>query len=222
MTKTTLIRAASIAGLLLAGSCAAPMNDGDMQVSDPAANHPIAVEMHATSLDLAPPSAAGELDPAEAAHLGAFIAEYLDHGSGALSLSVPAGRDAQGAIAYFGEKLASLGVPRTRIMVGTREGGENKVRLGYVAYAAKLEECGDWSDNVADTTANQPMKNFGCAVQRNIAAQVANPRDLVAPQPLDDADAMRRAVVMGQYQAGKPTAAEKTEDQKGTVSDVQK
>jgi pilus assembly protein CpaD len=57
-------------------------------------------------------------------------------------------------------------------------------------------------------------------VQHNIAAMVADPRDLVAPRPMGDADAKRRETVMTQYQLGLPTASQKTQDQSGKVSDV--
>ena len=41
-------------------------------------------------------------------------------------------------------------------------------------------------------------------------------------QPLAASDAARRAVVYDNYKNGKPTAATKTDDQSGTVTDVAK
>ena len=49
---------------------------------------------------------------------------------------------------------------------------------------------------------------------------VADPRDLLGPRRFDPADANRAATVIGKYQQGQPTAAEKTEAQSGAVSDV--
>lgn len=48
---------------------------------------------------------------------------------------------------------------------------------------AVTKKCGVWTENVANTAANTRMPNHGCAMQANIAALVANPEDLVQPQP---------------------------------------
>ena len=120
--------------------------------------------------------------------------------------------------------MAAAGVPRDRILVGTREGagGDGRVELGFISYQASTEPCGDWSSSVTNIAANHVMANFGCAVQHNIAAQVADPRDLMTPQQLGSADAARRAVVFDNYKNGKPTGATLSPDQSGTVSDVTK
>ena len=49
-------------------------------------------------------------------------------------------------------------------------------------YTASTETCGDWSENEAFTADNLTPKNFGCSVQHNIAAMVADPRDLLGPR----------------------------------------
>jgi pilus assembly protein CpaD len=57
-------------------------------------------------------------------------------------------------------------------------------------------------------------------VQHNIAAQIAEPRDLVGPRPATPSDATRRNTVLDNYEKGKVTAAEKTQDQSVKVSGV--
>jgi pilus assembly protein CpaD len=223
MTKLSFIlRYVAVAAVVLAGSCAAPVNDAENLLTDPAANHPITVEPHAAEISFAAPSPSAGLNPADAGRFGAFVADFLEKGSGAITVSVPAGPGAPDATAYFGEKLASLGVPRSRILVGSHAGADGQVKVGYVDYRARAEPCGNWSKNVAFTTSNEPMLNFGCATQHNIAAQVVEPHDFVSPRPMSDADAARRATVLGNYEKGKATAAEKTEEQSGKVSDVAK
>ncbi|MGA7676030.1 MAG: CpaD family pilus assembly protein [Rhizomicrobium sp.] len=218
--KNTL-RYVAVAAVLLAGSCAAPMNQ-DTLSNDGAVNHPISVEAHYTAIKL-PFSAPDEgLLPEDAARFDQFVADYLERGSGSISVSAPAGADASAAIGYFAERLASLGVPRSRILVGTREasGADTQVEIGYVGYVARTDPCGDWSKDLAETASNQSAPNFGCAVQHNIAAMVADPRDLVTPRPTTDGDATRRNTVVGNYEKGKVTSAEKTSDQSAKVSDV--
>ncbi len=215
-------RVASLLAVLAAGSCAAPMNDGDGVVDDPIANHPIQVEpsFHKLALPFSAPDAG--LMPDDAAHFDAFVADYMQHGNGAISISAPQGRDASAAIAYFGERLANAGIPRERILVGTHDmtAGDGKVELGYIGYQAAVAPCGDWSNNAGYTASNRSMPNLGCAVQENIAAQIADPRDLVTPQPLGPGDAARRATVYDNYRNGKPTGAEHSTEQSGAVSTV--
>ena len=214
------MRIASLFAVLAAGSCAAPTNSNDGLFDDPVVNHPIQVQptYHTLKVSFSAPDAG--LMPEDAQHFDAFVADFMQHGNGSISISAPAGADADAAITYFGERLANAGVPRDRILVGTRAGGDGKVELGYIGYAATTASCGDWSSNEGDTAANRVSANFGCSVQQNIAAQVADPRDLIAPQPLGPGDASRRAVDYDNYKNGKPTGATQTPDQSAAISDV--
>ena len=214
------LRVAAIAAVLLAGSCASPHDDHAM--ADPAVNHPIAVEPHFSSIKVSFSAPEAGLLPDDAARFEGFVADYLSRGSGSISVSAPLGADSAAALSYFGARLFALGVPRSRILVGTHEGNDPRIEIGYIAYEAKTDPCGDWSDNLAMTYDNRPAKNFGCAVQHNIAAQVADPRDLVEMRPTDPSDAARRATVIDNYEKGKTTAAEKNKDQSGAVSEVSK
>jgi pilus assembly protein CpaD len=105
-----------------------------------------------------------------------------------------------------------MGVARSRILVGTHPAadGDRRVEVGFVSYVAHTQPCGDWSQNAADSDSNLPLPNFGCSVQHNIAAMVANPRDLDESRRLDESpDAARRVVVMGHYEKGEVTQADK-------------
>jgi pilus assembly protein CpaD len=216
-----VLRTASVAAVLLAGSCAAPFNDGEGLTNDPAVNHPITVEPHFASIKVSFSAPQAGLLPDDAARLDGFVADYLSRGSGSISVSAPTGPYSAVALDYFGERLFSMGVPRSRILVGTHE-GDGRVEIGFISYNAHADECGDWSKNLGDTASNRAAANFGCAVQKNIAAQVADPRDLIEMRGLDPADATRRAVVLDNYEKGKVTAADKTKDQSAAVSTVNK
>jgi len=220
-TMKIVLRTASVAAVILAASCAAPFNDGDGLKSDPALNHPITVEPHFTSIKLNFSAPQAGLMPDDTARLDAFVADYLSRGSGSISVSAPVGPDANATLEYFGERLFSMGVQRSRILVGTHA-GDPRVEIGFIAYSAHTDACGDWSDSVADTAANRVTKNFGCSIQSNIAAQIADPRDLIEMRASDPADATRRAVVLDAYEKGKITAAEKNDAQSGAVSEVSK
>ncbi len=217
-----ILRYASVGAVLLAGSCAAPFNDGSALSNDGAVNHPITVAPQAVDLKLPFSAPEAGLLPDDAARLSAFVADYLQHGNGSLSVSVPAGGDSPAAISYFGERLASMGVPRSRILVGTHDvaNGDTRVDINYITYVARTAPCGDWSKSLADTASNQSSPNFGCAVQQNIAAMVSDPRDLLQPRPMAASDAARRNTVIENYEKGKVTSADKTADQSAKVSDM--
>jgi pilus assembly protein CpaD len=159
------------------------------------------------------------LSPEDSAKLQRVAEDYLARGDGSLSISAPEGPDSSDAISFFGERLAAIGVPRGRILVGTHPvtDGDRRVEIGFVAYEAHTAPCGNWSDDVTDTSANLPRLDFGCSVQHNIAAMVANPRDLDESRRLDDApDAARRAAVLGHYEKGEITQATKHTADQGT------
>lgn len=215
-----MLRIAAIGAVLLAGSCASPSDE--LSMADPTANHPITVEPRYSSIKVSFSAPEAGLLPDDAARFDAFVADYLSRGSGSISVSAPQGAGSAAALSYFGARLFAMGVPRSRILVGTREDADSRIEIGYIAYAAKTDPCSDWSDSVAKTFDNRTARNFGCAVQHNIAAQVADPRDLIEMRPTDPADAARRGQVLDNYEKGKVTAAEKNKEQSGAVSEVNK
>ena len=81
------------------------------------------------------------------------------------------------------------------------------VRITYPKIAAQAGPCGLWPKDVGpslnrDYNENQPPWNFGCASQRNLAAMVDNPADLVQPRGETPPYEMRRTTVMEKYRAG--------------------
>ncbi len=219
--KRQAFRAAALMAVLLAGSCAAPVNDGTV-LADGLANHPITVAPRYRSLELAFSTPSAGLAPQDENQLESFANDYIARGDGAISVSAPNGPNASEELAYFGNRLEQLGVPRSRILVGTHDVGstDGRVELGYVVYSASTAPCGDWSENAGDTSANLPRPDFGCSVQHNIAAMVADPRDLVAPRGMGAGDATRRETVISNYEKAQTTGSQKSSDQSGKVSDV--
>ncbi len=94
------------------------------------------------------------------------------------------------------------------------------VTVNVISYRAKALKCNQSWENVAATAANQPYANFGCDVTANLAAQVADPRDLDHPHSADPADAGRKSDVLGKYRTGKITSADIDDNAKGNVSDA--
>ena len=215
-----LLRGLCLAAVLVAGSCSSPSGDEKMTFDDPTANHPILVQPSAQSLKLNV-SPAG-LAPADTAHFDDFVSGYQAHGNGKIVISAPAGALANAEVTWIADHINAMGVSRDQILVANRDAapGDGQVELNYVSYQANTAPCGDWSENLAYTMDNKTASNLGCAVQHNIAAMVADPRDLMGPRPMGGADADRRATVITNYEKGAPTAATKTADQSSAISDV--
>jgi len=111
----------------------------------------------------------------------------------------------------LGERAAATGISRDKILVSTRDAanGDTRVDVSYIAYTAHTAACGDWSENESFTMDNTTPKRFGCSVQQNIAAMVADPRDLLGPGAMGPIDTARRATVMDHYEKGEVTQATK-------------
>ena len=216
-----LFRALAVGSVLMAGSCSVA-NDGNTISLDGARNHPIAVEPSYRDLKLQYSGGADGLSREDAAKFDAFVADYRVRGNGSLGISVPSGAGSRAAITFFGERAAASGISRDKILVTVREAGnaDPRVDVSYIAYVARAQPCGDWSEDEAFTQENHTSANFGCSVQHNIAAMVADPRDLLGPGAMGPVSTNRRAVVMDHYEKGEITQANKATDQQAEVSNV--
>jgi pilus assembly protein CpaD len=217
-----LLRGLSLAAVLMAGSCAAPTQDATHTMEDGAVNHPISVDPAYQSIKLFYSPADAGISPADQARFDNFVGDYQQHGNGSIAVSAPAGINSQAMIGFFAQRINDMGVPKNHILVASHDApdGDMRVEINYVSYQAHTDKCGDWSENLAYSADNLTPKNFGCAVQHNIAAQIADPRDLLGPRPMDNASASRRATVVDNYEQGKITSAAQSADQSAPGSGI--
>jgi pilus assembly protein CpaD len=210
MKLDALFRAAAILSVLVAGSCSVA-NDGTSISEDGARNHPIAVEPDYRELKVQFAGGGDGMTPDDAAKFDAFLSDYRVHGNGSLGISVPNGAPSHAAITFFAERAAATGISRDKILVSTHDvaNGDYRVDVSYISYSAHPADCGDWSENEAFSADNLTPKNFGCSVQHNIAAMVADPRDLLGPTRRGDVDTTRRGTVVDLYEKGQPSQAVK-------------
>ena len=78
--------------------------------------------------------------------------------------------------------ISEFGFADSAVAIEPYHGGRDAsapIRLSYLRYVAEAPECGHWPTNLADDQRNLPYPNFGCAQQHNLAAQIANPADLL-------------------------------------------
>ena len=99
------------------------------------------------------------------------------------------------------------------------------IRINYPRMAAETGPCGLWPNDVGPTSdpiywSNKPHWNHGCATQRNLAAQLDNPADLVQPRAEGPVLASRRSTVIDKYRKGEATATQYPDANKGKISDL--
>jgi pilus assembly protein CpaD len=93
--------------------------------------------------------------------------------------------------------------------------------VSFARYEAQAPECAPlWEQDLAHQSNNQPWESFGCATVSNIAALVEDPADLLRPRDEDPRDGARRTTVMDAYRAGEQTHAERTSDERITISNA--
>lgn len=209
-------RGLCLSAVLLAGSCTTEFHKDPDNFDDPIANHPITVEPSYQSLKLSY-SAAG-LDAVDKAKLDSFVTDYRMHGNGKISIAVPGGAGMQQAVSAIADRINDLGVSRDRILVAATQGAQ--VEVNYISYQARTDACGDWSENLFYTAENRTPANLGCANQHNLAAMVADPRDLLGPRALDGGDGARRQTVITNYEKGESSGAQKSNEQNATISEI--
>lgn len=155
------------------------------------------------------------LSPNQRAALSALAGRFAHADGREIVVQAPAGNDPVAAEAAWSARAAlqEVGVPAERIRVESYYAPDPRapVLAGFTTVQAHVPRCGAGGDNLARVGPGQTPSNFGCAVNANLAAQIADPRDIVSPRPMTTADAGRRAVVFDNYRAGRPTSAPQEE-----------
>jgi len=189
---------------------------------DPAQRHPIMVSEKPAVISMRIPRGSQGLTPSQRAQVADFLERFraADAGNSKLVIFVPSGSPNESAavraVADIRQLIAAYSFADNNVAIepyGDRS-ADAPIRLSYLRYVAEGPECGRWTSNLADDPRNLPYPNFGCAQQRNLAAQVANPADLLGPRTMDPADQERRVVVFDKYRQGRPTGADKSTDER--------
>ena len=193
---------------------------------DPSQRHPILVSQQPATLTIRVPSSAPGLSAGQVDQVADFLGRYrrVDSGNSKLVIAVPSGSPNEGAAmraaANLREMIREFGFSESTVAMQPYGGGRDPsapIRLAYLRYVAEAPDCGSWPTNLAFEPRALNYPNFGCAQQHNLAAQIANPADLLGPRTMAPADAERRTVVIDKYRQGKVTGAEKSGDERVVV-----
>jgi pilus assembly protein CpaD len=170
-------------------------------------NHPIMIAEKDMVIDLPVGSTDRGMTNTQKVALGGFLADYDRSAAPALTIMAPSGsRNASAAsqaASEFARYAKRQGVPGSRIAITSYQAQaadvSAPVRVMFTAMAAQTNKCGRWPKDIADTTDNKHYANFGCSYQNNLAAQIANPNDLIGPRKESPMDAEKNGVVIRQY-----------------------
>jgi pilus assembly protein CpaD len=203
--------------------------------SDYRQRHPISIREGEQTLDLFVGSRRAELMPQQRAQVSAFAHDWRREATGGIAVEVPTGtpnaRAASGFQREVKSVLMSSGVPAHAIAIRRYEPADPAamatVRLTYPKMVAEAGPCGLWPNDLGPTSdtnynKNVPYWNLGCAHQRNLAAMVVNPADLVQPRAETSIYAERRTTVLDKFRKGEGTATAVPNADKGKISDVGK
>ncbi len=201
------------AGLALAGCAGGLASLGGEPPLTPTSRYTLQVEPGLDRIALAVHDTG--LSATQHAALGDLLSRFALAGAPALVIEAPAGGDPAASQTAWNVKaaLVAAGAADQRISVVSYAGPDPRapVLVGFETVRAVVPQCGTQWGSLTRTGDNQPAANFGCAVNANLAAQIANPRDIVAPRAMTPSDAGRRSVVFDAYRKGDQTAAQREE-----------
>jgi pilus assembly protein CpaD len=180
--------------------------------------------------------ARGGLSASQRADVMGLAQTWLHEGTGAISADLPVGtpnaRAAADSLREIRSLLTAAGVPPRGIIVRQYHPEDPRqmatIRLNYPKISAVAGPCGLWPEDLGPSIKNKSYfentdyYNFGCAYQRNIAAMVDNPSDLVQPQTETTAYTARRTEGFEKYRKGNTTSTVYPEADKAKLSDTGK
>ncbi len=193
----------ALAALSLGGCMADQMfsDDGIRANTHASDNYPITLAKGPQTLEIA--SAGGTLNPDQVNAVKGFVNQASQAGVTPMTVSRPSGGGASARVASeVASVMMSQGVPRNRVAFKIYPGpASGSIRISYISSYAKTKACGNWPTDFADTNQNTSYENLGCAVQANIAAEIANPETLVAPPASDLKNSASAAAAIGRQSA---------------------
>jgi pilus assembly protein CpaD len=196
--------------------------------------HPIVLKEAPRTVELFIGNRRGSLTASQRAEVLSFAQAWRREGTGGVLIDVPSGtpneRSAVAALQEVRAILVSAGVPPDAVAARPNTAGDDPrklatMRLHYPKVTADAGPCGLWPYDLGPTYnrehyENRQYYNLGCTTQRNLAAMVDNPADLVQPRGEIPSYTGRRTTVLDKHHRGEPSATVYPDAAKGKISDV--
>jgi pilus assembly protein CpaD len=198
--------------------------------------HPIAIQEADRSVVIFIGHARGGLSAEQRADVMGLAQTWLHEATGAiiadLPVDTPNARAAADSMREIQSMLAAAGVPPRGLIVRHYHPEDPRqmatIRLNYPKISAVAGPCGLWPEDLGPSIKdksyfeNKSYYNFGCAYQRNMAAMVDNPSDLVQPRTETPAYTIRRSEAFEKYRKGTVTTTSYPEATTAKLSDTGK
>jgi pilus assembly protein CpaD len=235
----SLRTAGALVGVAVAlGAC---VHDNNRQMVDAVPGdyrlrHPIAVEEANQSIVVFVGRGRGGLTAEQRADVVGVAQSWMHAGTGVINVDVPVdtpnARAAADSAREIQATLGVAGVPSRAVALRPYHPESSKhlaaIRVSYPRMKAEAGPCGLWPEDLGPSIKNpnyydnKDYYNFGCAYQRNMAAMVANPSDLVQPRPETPAYTERRREGFEKYRQGQTTTTTYPETDRAKLSDAGK
>ncbi len=183
-------------------------------------NHPIEVAKGTVKLKV--PTRSARLTTKEQSAIRSFAHQANETDTAKVHVRRLAGGMVAKAVAgKVAQLLEREGISPHRIKHSSYKGGARApVLMSFTRKFAVTSQCGDWSENLSETSSNQNYKDFGCSGQHNLAAMVANPEDFEAPRTSTSASSDRRKEIFKKYISGDDTTAAQATQAQARSSEV--
>jgi pilus assembly protein CpaD len=214
-------------------NCAARETISSSVPTDYRNRHPISMKEGPRTVELFIGNKRGTLTGAQRADVLAFASEWRREATGGILIDLPSGSSNELAAANSLQEVRSLlsaaGVPHSAVNVRPHRPNDPgklvTLRLNYPKIVANSGPCGLWPHDLGPSAGGEHLENreywnFGCASQRNLAAMVDNPADLVQPRGETPVYTGRRTTVLDKFRRGESTATTYVNVDKGKISDV--
>jgi pilus assembly protein CpaD len=181
------------------------------------------VSQQPETLTVAVPRGANGLSATQRADVISFAqqARMTDAGNTRLVIAAPSGSAnetaAIAAVHDAGALLRENGFTEANINIEPFDAtGQSHppVRISFQRYVAEGPECGHFPTNLAREPRNLPAPDLGCATQKNLAAMVLNPADLLGPRKMESRTAERRLETWQKYIKGEASGAQKSAEER--------
>jgi pilus assembly protein CpaD len=196
--------------------------------------HPIVVREGVQNVEVLVGRNRGGLTPSQRADMTSFAQAWRRESGSGIIIEVPRGgptdRAAADSMREIRSILTAVGVPSNAIYVRHYRPSRTSlasIKLNYSRLVAEAGPCGQWPYDLGPSVKsrdfeNQPYWNLGCATQRNLAAMVDNPADLIQPRGERAPYAPRRTVAITKWTRGENPSGTYLGYDTGKISDLGK
>jgi pilus assembly protein CpaD len=194
--------------------------------------HPIVVREGVQNVEIMIGRNRGGLTASQRADVVAFAHAWRHEAGSGISLDLPRGgptdHAAADAMREIRSILTAIGVPSNAIYTHNYRPSPTSlasIKLNYSKLVADAGPCGQWPRDIgpswkSGSFENRPYWNLGCASQRNLAAMVDNPADLLQPRGETPTYGPRRSVVLDRYKKGDNPSGQYVGYDVGKITDL--